>query len=189
MGSVAASGGLYSALGASKIFAQTGTLTGSIGVIFQIPNFSKIAEHWGVDVVTVKSGKLKDVGNMFRQMTDEERSFLEETVRKVHDVFMTAVAESRNIPKEKVAEFADGRVIVGSDAKNLRLIDEFGDVHAAARSALELAGSPLPAGTEPELVYPGDKYAELKAFLGEASKLPALLNPLRPKIEVKYLMY
>jgi len=79
MDGVAASGGLYAALAASKIYSNPGTITGSIGVIMEIPNLSKLASWAGVEIVTIKSGELKDVGNSFREMQPEERYFLEQT--------------------------------------------------------------------------------------------------------------
>ncbi|NDC37128.1 MAG: signal peptide peptidase SppA [Proteobacteria bacterium] len=188
MGTVAASGGLYSALGATKIFCQPGTLTGSIGVIMQVPNFSKIAEKLGVDIVTVKSGKLKDVGNPFRQMEPEERQFLEDTVHKVYDDFLNAVVTSRKIPRDKAVEFADGRVIVGSEAKTLGLVDEFGDVYDAARAVFEIIGEPLPEGKVPQLRYEDDKLKELRHLFRSATAVVTGLNPLQPRATILYMM-
>jgi len=177
MGTLAASGGLYSALSASKVYAEPGTLTGSIGVIMQVPNLTKIADRFGFDMITVKSGKLKDIGNSFRTMTEEERQFLETHLAKVHAQFIGAVAEGRNLDVAKVREFADGRVLVGSDAKTLGLVDEFGTVHDAARAVFEILGEPLPAGEEPKLIYARDKFDEIRQLLEAASRLPALLSP------------
>ncbi len=188
MGTLAASGGLYASLGASKIFCQPGTLTGSIGVIMQLPNFTKVAEKLGVDIVTVKSGKLKDVGNAFRQMEPEERKFLEDTVHKVYEDFLNAVVTSRKIPREKALEFADGRVIVGSDAKQLGLVDEFGDVYDAARAVFEILCEPLPEGKVPELRYEDDKFKELQRLFRSATSVVAGLNPLHPSANVLYMM-
>lgn len=188
MGALAASGGLYSSLSASKIFCQPGTLTGSIGVIMQIPNFTKIAEKLGVDMVTVKSGKLKDVGNAFRQMEPEEKQFLEDTVHKVYEEFLNAVVTSRKIPREKAMEFADGRVIVGSEAKRLGLVDEFGDVYDAARAVFDILGEPLPEGKLPQLRYQDDKWRELQHLFRSATSLVAGFNPLQPRANILYLM-
>ena len=174
MGSLAASGGLYSAVGASKIFCQPGTQTGSIGVIMQIPNFTNVADKVGVSMVTVKSGALKDVGNQFRPMTDEERKFLQDTASKVHTLFIKAVAEGRGLPEEKVRSFADGRVIIGEEAKQLGLVDEFGDVYDAARAGLDLAGVKLAADELPALKYVNRKKNLLERAIQSASSLPAL---------------
>ena len=188
MGSVAASGGFYAAIGATKIFAQPGTLTGSIGVIMQIPNFTKLADRVGVDVVTIKSGTLKDAGNSFRSMTEPERQYLENTAHRVHEDFMAAVVAGRGIKLDVVRTFANGRIIVGTEAKELGLVDEFGGVYEAARSALTLAKIELGADELPKLIYSEDKFSELRELLRGAINLPALFAG-RGAIEMRYQMY
>jgi protease-4 len=176
MGSLAASGGLYSAVGASKIFCQPGTQTGSIGVVMQIPNFTTIANKVGFDMITVKSGALKDAGNQFRPMTEVERKFLEDTASKVHDGFIKAVAEGRNLPEEKVRSFADGRVLLGSEAKAYGLVDDFGDVYDAGREALKLARVELKPDEVPNLVFVNEKKSFLQRALDSASSLPSIVK-------------
>ena len=176
MGSVAASGGLYSALGASKILAQPGTLTGSIGVIMQVPNLTKIANWAGLDMVTIKSGKLKDVGNQFREMLPEEREYLEKSIATVHDQFIDAVAEGRNLDRAKVVTFADGRIVLGSEAKANGLIDGYGDVYEGGRLVFELLGEPLKAGELPSLVFPDDTLSDLKRALQSFSSIPRMFS-------------
>jgi protease IV len=176
MGSVAASGGLYSALAANKIFCQPGTQTGSIGVIMQLPNFTKIAATVGFDMQTIKSGNLKDTGNQFRPMTSEERAYLEDTAKKVHQLFISAVVEGRNLPEDKVREFADGRMIIGKEAKELGLVDEFGDVYDAARAALALAGVELEDGRLPKLHYANRKGNFLEKALNATLNIPDLVG-------------
>lgn len=172
MGSVAASGGLYASLGASKILCQEGTQTGSIGVILQVPNFTNVADKVGFSMITVKSGQLKDVGNMFREMQPEERQYLEETTSKIHASFIQAVASSRNIPEEEVRKFADGRVVLGTDAKKIGLVDGFGDVYDAARMALQLANVTLAADKLPNLVFVNRKDGILEKLAQTAASLP-----------------
>jgi protease IV len=184
--SVAASGGLYAALGASKIYSQPGTLTGSIGVLLQIPNLQGISNRLGIDVVTIKSGKLKDVGNSFRDMTDDEREFLQDTVLKVHEDFIQAISDGRSIDRKEVIKFADGRVIIGSDAKRLKLVDEFGDVYQAARAVFEILGTPLDPDTTPKLYYPSDKFRSLRELLRSFATLPQMFNR---HLELRYVMY
>lgn len=176
MGSMAASGGLYSSLGASKIFCQPGTQTGSIGVIMQIPNFTSIADKVGVQMVTVKSGALKDVGNQFRPMTEDERKFLQDTAARVHSLFINAVVDGRKLPEAKVREFADGRVLLGHEAKALGLVDDFGDIYDAAREALKLANVTLDKEQLPNLVYRDKKRELWERLFRSASSLPSLLN-------------
>jgi protease-4 len=187
MGSVAASGGLYSALSASKIFCQPGTQTGSIGVIMQIPNFSNVADKVGVSMVTVKSGALKDVGNQFRPMTEEERKFLESTASKVHSIFIQAVVEGRKIPESKVREFADGRLIIGHEAKQIGLVDDFGDIYDAAREALKLAGVTLATDELPNLHYANRKKNVLDKLLDASSSVTSAVSAFStyPKIEYR----
>ena len=175
MGSVAASGGLYSALSASKIFAQAGTQTGSIGVIAQIPNFHKLANNNGITFLTVTSGKHKDVGNPTRAVTEEDKKFLKTTIEKIYQQFLDDVITSRKLDRNSFIEYADGRVILGSEAKEIGLIDEIGDIYAASRAIFELKGSPLGEGVYPSLVYSSDKFGQLKDALSAISNIPAKL--------------
>jgi protease-4 len=176
MGAVAGSGGLYAALPASKIFAQPGTLTGSIGVVLQLPNFRKITEKVGVDFVTIKSGEFKDVGNTFREMTDKEKDFLQKTVDATFEGFLQAVIDGRKLAREDVLKFADGRLILGSQAKQLGLIDELGDMHQAARAALDLAGVKLEASDMPKFLYPAEKFAGFAKLLESWVGIPGMLS-------------
>lgn len=188
MGSLAASGGLYSSVGASKILCMPGTQTGSIGVVMQIPNFTNIAKNVGFDMITVKSGALKDTGNQFRPMTEEERKFLEDTASKVHQLFIKAVSEGRQIPEDKVKSFADGRVILGSEAKGLGLVDGFGDVYDAGREALKLANVELKPDEVPNLVFTKAKKGFLSKALDASSSLPSMVNSMTSP-SLKYLAY
>ena len=176
MGTVAASGGLYSALGASKIFLQAGTQTGSIGVIVQIPNFHKLTDKFGVDFLTVKSGELKDVGNPTRALTEQDRTFLQSTVNKIYQQFIEDVASGRNLDIEAVKKFADGRLILGNEAIDLGLADQIGDIYSAARAIYEIKGQPLPEGEMPNLIYKDDKLAKLRMIFN--SKLDLISNLL-----------
>lgn len=177
MGSVAASGGLYAALGASKVFAQAGTNTGSIGVVAQIPNFTKVAEKVGVEFWTVKSGELKDVGNPTREITEKDKQFMQGLVLEIYDQFLTDVATARNLEKEEVRKFADGRVILGSKALEYGLVDGIGDVYDASREIYNLLNKPLPAGEYPELLYKDEKFEKLRQFLEAIYELPVkILN-------------
>lgn len=176
MGSVAASGGLYSALGASKVLCQPGTLTGSIGVIMQIPNFAGITQKVGVDMITIKSGKLKDVGNTFREMTEEERAFVQGEIIKVHKDFVNAVVEGRAISEEEALKFTDGRIIIGSDAVKLKLVDGYGDLYDAAKAVFEILGEPLAEDEMPKLIYTRDKFTRIREILDSFSKLGGVLD-------------
>src|SRR5881628_1030795 len=103
LGAVAASGGYYVAVAATRILASPGTLTGSIGVIMQMANFEQLMKKVGVDYVVVKAGAFKDVGNPGRPMTPEERRVLQALLDDVHGQFIGAVAEGRKLDRAQVA--------------------------------------------------------------------------------------
>jgi protease IV len=180
MGSVAASGGLYVSLSASKVLCQASTQTGSIGVILQVPNVRTVAEKVGVEMITVKSGKLKDAGNMFREMTIEERGYLEGTTSSIHETFMKAVAESRSLDLEKVRGVADGRVILGDEAVAIGIADGFGDVYDAAREGLRLAKEELKDDQLPYLVFANHKGGLLDRLSESSSQLLEWSSRLTP---------
>ena len=126
MGSMAASGGYYISAPADKIFASRETLTGSLGVIMQGMNLAGLAEKYGVKFETIKSGEFKDIGSPYREMTEAERSILQDMINNSYAGFVKVISEGREIPEEEVRNIADGRVYDGRQAKDLKLIDEFG---------------------------------------------------------------
>ncbi|MGH7388825.1 MAG: signal peptide peptidase SppA [Candidatus Rokuibacteriota bacterium] len=149
LGAVAASGGYYAAVAADQIFANPGTLTGSIGVIMQLANLDGLMKKVGVDYVVVKAGEFKDLGNVSRPMTAEERRVLQTLLDDVHGQFIGAVAAGRKLDRSAVAQFADGRIFSGTQAKRLRMIDDLGGLEDAIERAATLAGLPLPPGIIP----------------------------------------
>jgi len=127
MGSVAASGGYYIACPARRIFASEGTLTGSIGVIMEVANLEGLFEWMKIKNVVIKSGEFKDAGSAYRDMTREEREYLQEIVDNLHRQFENAIAEGRpELTLEKVRELSNGKIYTGVQAKELGLIDEIG---------------------------------------------------------------
>jgi protease-4 len=140
MGTVAASGGYYVALGADRIVANPGTATGSIGVILSYPTFSGLFDKVGISMEHVKSGAFKDLGDMSRAMTEAEREVLQDRVDEIYDQFVGDVAEARGMTKEEVRELADGRVYSGRQAVKLNLVDAEGDLDSAVKMAAEEAG-------------------------------------------------
>jgi protease-4 len=153
MGGLAASGGYYLAVPATRIVANPGTVTGSIGVITQVPNITELADKIGVDMHTVKSGPAKDLGNPFRPFSEEDRAVYQGLIDDVYDQFVRAVAEGRELPEEKVRAVADGRILTGEQALELGLVDELGNFRDAVRIAAELGG----VEGEPVLVYPPEE--------------------------------
>ncbi|HEU4384465.1 MAG TPA: signal peptide peptidase SppA [Anaeromyxobacteraceae bacterium] len=170
MGNVAASGGLYVAMGCDRIVAESGTLTGSIGVISQFVNVKGLADRFSVKMETVKSGKLKDAGNPFRDMTPEDRAYWQALVDQVYRQFLTAVAESRELAEADVRKFADGRVLTGEQAQQLGLIDDLGNFHDAVDLAKEQAG----LKGDPRLIYPPEERARFfEDLFGDAARAVA----------------
>lgn len=131
LGGVAASGGYYVALGAHKIIANPGTLTGSIGVKAQLTNFQKLMEKIGIEEETITSGKLKNAGTPFKKLSPEEKAYFEELVQDLYQQFITAVMENRKLTEEQVKKIADGRAITGSQALKYGLIDDLGNFYQA----------------------------------------------------------
>jgi protease-4 len=149
LGAVAASGGYYVAVAADRIYANPGTLTGSIGVIMQMPNLDSLMKKVGVDYVVVKAGQFKDIGNVSRPMTPEERRVLQTLLDDVHGQFITAVSEGRRLDRQEVVRFADGRIFSGAQAKALRMVDELGSLDDAVNEAARLAGLSVPPSIIP----------------------------------------
>ena len=165
MGSVAASGGYYIASGVQKIYANPGTITGSIGVIAQFTNFEELFKKIGFRMEVVKSGAFKDMGNPGRAMTTEEREYLQKLLDSVHQQFVRDVARGRRMPEEKVREIADGRIFTGEQAKEMGLVDELGGLNDAVAAAAKMAG----ITGEPKLVYPEKKKISLLDYLLDGS--------------------
>jgi protease-4 len=171
MGDTAASGGYYISTAADRIVANETTLTGSLGVIFQLTNFSEAADKYGISQVVIKSGKFKDIGNSFRKMKPEEREIFQSLVDESYEEFVDVISEGREIPKDRVREIADGRIYSGSRARELGLVDSFGGIDEAADIAADRAG----AG-ETTVV----RYVETPTF---SETLLSGLAPREPEVE------
>lgn len=144
MGAMAASGGYYIAAPAEKIFVNKETLTGSIGVIMQSVNYGELAERYGVDFVTIKSGPYKDIMSPTRDMTEEERALLEEMLDDSYQSFVDIIVEGRDMPEDEVLAVADGRIMNGRQAVEANLADDFGyeeDVIEQLRADFDLANA------------------------------------------------
>jgi protease-4 len=139
MSSVAASGGYYVACAADRIFANSATITGSIGVITEWVNYGDLLEWAKLRSVVIKTGSFKDAGSSTRPLTDEEREYFQALIDSMHNQFITAVATGRNMEEAEVRTLADGRVFTGQDALENGLVDELGTyedtIEAAALSA------------------------------------------------------
>lgn len=140
MGTVAASGGYYIALGATRIIANPATLTGSIGVKMELPNVRGLMDKLGLARQTLVSGGMKDAGSPFREMTPQEREYLQSLVMDMYNQFVTEVANARNLPVEKVRTVADGRALTGRQAHELGLVDGLGGMDVALTDLAQLCG-------------------------------------------------
>jgi protease-4 len=140
MGSVAASGAYYVSCGATKIVANRGTLTGSIGVISQFVQIEGLLNKIGIGSATVKSGKLKDTGSPFRKFTEEDRKYWEGIIQDTYHQFLTVVENERHIPHDKLVKIADGRVLSGEQAIEAGLVDTLGTYEDALRIAADMVG-------------------------------------------------
>jgi len=138
MGSVAASGGYYVSCGATTIMANPGTITGSIGVIFQFLHINDLLKKIGVDAATYKSGKYKDSGSPFRDPTEEDRRFYDQLLADVYDQFVEVVSSERKMERKTVVTFADGRVFTGRQALQYGLVDTLGTYQDAIDLAAKL---------------------------------------------------
>lgn len=134
-GSVAASGGYYIGAATRRIYANSGTLTGSIGVIMQMADLSELFKFAKYKPETIKAGRYKDIGNPARAMTDEERAFLTDLLAGTHKQFkddISAVRGSRL--KKDINELAQGQIFHGYEAKEVGLVDEIGSLWQAGRA-------------------------------------------------------
>jgi len=128
MGNTAASGGYYVAAPAEKIVAHPATLTGSIGVIMESINFSDLADDFGIDFNTIKSGKHKDIMSPSRKMTDEEKDILQSMIDEMYDEFVQVIVDGRDMSESEVRRLGDGRVYTGKQAQENELVDELGSL-------------------------------------------------------------
>ncbi len=140
MGGVAASGAYYVACAADSIVANPGTLTGSIGVIMSFPNTEELFRKVGVRFETIKTGKFKDTGSMWRPMTAEERALLQEVLVNVYDQFIGVIVEGREMDRDEILPYADGRIFSGDQAAQYGFVDRLGTVDDAIEMAAAMAG-------------------------------------------------
>lgn len=180
MGSLAASGGYYISAPATRILANPGSITGSIGVIMELPNFKGLMEKIGVKTEVIKAGAHKDLASVFRELGPEERAILQGVMDNVHEQFIKAVAEGRKLPVEKVREIADGRIFSGEQAITAGLVDQIGDLNDAFDIAKRLAG----IKGEPSIIKKKKKGGVLDLLKG---KISINLPEATPSISFKYI--
>jgi protease-4 len=178
MGSLAASGGYYIACATDEIFANAGTLTGSIGVIMELPNVQGLMKWAGVEMNTITAGKMKDSGSPFREMTPEERAYFAGMLEDVHTQFIDAVAAGRKLTVEEVKPLADGRVFSGHQAKEAKLVDQLGGLEAAVAEAGKLGG----ITGEPKTEYPHKEKKLIKELFGDDEEAETLAGAVKHQL-------
>jgi protease IV len=182
---VGASGGYYISSAANKIFANRGSIVGSIGVIAEWYNYGDLI-HWArLKDIVIKTGEFKDTGNPTRDLTPAEREYMQRLIDNMFAQFIHAVAEGRKLKEEDVRALADGRVWTGEQAKQLKLIDEFGDFQAAVEDTAKSVG----IRGEPTLVHPGtQRRTLLDVLFGDVSQyLPDRAKLMQSNVGFYYL--
>jgi protease-4 len=190
MGNLAASAAYYIASASDLIYANPGTLTGSIGVISQHFNVRGLLDWAKVQETTIKSGKYKDTLSPFRPFSDLDREEMQGISDDIYGQFIHDVAQGRKLKDDEVRAIAEGRIYTGRRAKELRLVDELGGFNDAVTYAWKDAGQ----SGDPRLQWPKERELSLReilrgAFQGAASGAldgvragapqgPALLAPL-----------
>lgn len=169
MGDVAASGGYYISAAADEIVANETTLTGSLGVIISLNNFTELADKYGYKQEVIKSGEFKDIGSSFRDLKPEEREIFQSVIDESYAEFVDVISKGRDIPEDEVRKVADGRIYSGKQAKELDLVDEFGDLDRAAQLAAQRANTKNPTVV---------RYVQTPSFLDLAQ---ARLAPQEPE--------
>jgi len=183
LGGVATSGAYYIACACDKVYANPGTITGSIGVILNLPNMEELLSKIGLRFVVIKSGEHKDIGSSFREMTEEEKVILQDMINDVYEQFVDAVVEGRleaisevlslaedatdkeTQVREKVYEFADGRVFSGRQALEMGLVDELGTLEDVIRETAKELG----IKGEPNVVRTKKEKSLFEGIFGEES--------------------
>ncbi len=163
MGSLAASGGYYVACGGSRLVANRGTLTASIGVISEFLQLHDALTKLGIDVKTIKSGKLKDAGSPMRPMNADDECYFQGLMDDVHQQFIAVVERERKMSHSAVMEIADGRVFTGEQAVTMGLVDTLGTYEDAIKIAAQLAG----IHGEPAIVKERRRQSWLPSLLGD----------------------
>ena len=168
MASVAASGGYYVACAADTIFANPGSVTGSIGVVVDWYNYSDLLQWAKMQNIVIKSGAFKDAGSSTRPLTEEEKNYFQSLVDSMYAQFVSAVATGRNMKEEDVRKLADGRVFTGQEAYENGLVDELGTYQDAIEAAALAAG----IEGEPKIIRPVKKSVSLlELLLGDAKSV------------------
>jgi protease IV len=182
MASVAASGGYYAACAADRIFANPGTVTGSIGVIAEWYNYGDLLRWAKVQSVVFKSGDLKDAGSATRPLTEAEKVYFQSLIGNMYGQFVSAVASSRKMKEEDVRKLADGRVYTGLEAKGNGLVDDLGTYQDAIAAAAKMAG----IEGSPKITSPAKKSISIIDLLLGGGGSALALNSDRSESHIRF---
>jgi protease IV len=164
---VGASGAYYVASASDKIFADQGSIVGSIGVIAEWMNYGDLLKWAKLKNVVIKTGEFKDTGNPARDLTPSEQAYMQSLIDNMFAQFIQAVAEGRGLKYEDVKSFANGKVWTGEQAMSMKLIDNVGDFEAAVADTAKSVG----IKGEPTLVRPErDRKTLMDLLLGDVSQ-------------------
>ena len=182
---VGASGGYYIASASDKIYANPGSVVGSIGVIAEWYNYEDLVKWAKLKPITFKTGEFKDTGSPTRDLTPAEKEYLQQLINNMYGQFMNAVADGRKMKLEQVKALADGKVWTGQQAKDLKLVDELGDY----QDAIEATAKQVGIKGEPVIVHPEpQRRTLLDVLFGDLSDLiPAKSRLLETHIGFYYL--
>ncbi len=182
MGDIATSGGYYIACAADKIIADPGTLTGSIGVIMVLGNLEIMLTKIGIETRVIKSGKYKDIGSVFRKMSNQEKEMLQKIINNAYEQFIHAIAEGRKMDINKVRSLADGRIFTGEQALDVGLIDEIGNSENAIKIAAELAG----IKKKPRIINGGFSFSGIFEIMGNSKYPHTILEKIFPEHKIRF---
>ncbi|MBZ5613773.1 MAG: signal peptide peptidase SppA [Acidobacteriia bacterium] len=182
---VGASGAYYVASATNKIYADKGSIVGSIGVIAQWVNYSELLKWAKLNAITMKAGEFKDTGSPTREMTPAEREYLQGVIDNMHTQFIQAVADGRHAKEADIRAIANGKVWTGQQAADLKLVDQIADFEGAVKDtaqAVNISG-------EPTLVYPPkERHSVLDLLFGDVSDyLPTREKLLEQQVGFYYL--
>ncbi len=182
---VGASGAYYVASATNKIYADKGSIVGSIGVIAEWVNYGALLRWAKLSPITMKAGEFKDTGNPTREMTPAERAYMQSLIDNMHTQFIQAVAEGRHLKEEDIRAIANGKVWTGEQAAPMKLVDQITDFEGAVKDTAKAVG----ISGEPTLVWPPKlRRSGLDLLFGDVSDyLPTREKLLEQQIGFYYL--
>jgi len=182
---VGASGAYYVASATNKIYADKGSIVGSIGVIAEWVNYGELLRWAKLSAITMKAGEFKDTGSPTREMTPAEREYMQNLIDNMHTQFIQAVAEGRHVKEADIRAIANGKVWTGEQAAPMKLVDQITDFEGAVKDTAKAVG----ISGEPTLVWPPkQKRSGLDLLFGDVSDyLPTREKLLEQQVGFYYL--